>query len=57
MARANETRPVAVSATAKPTGETGVTKWDWVERSVWSERMLEALDKGVKGILSGPWAV
>jgi RNA-directed DNA polymerase len=24
-------------------------EWDWVERSVWTDRMLEALDKGVKG--------
>jgi len=26
--------------------------WEWVERSVWTERMLEALEKGVKG---GVW--
>jgi RNA-directed DNA polymerase len=26
--------------------------WDWVERSIWTERMLEALEKGVKG---GVW--
>ena len=34
---------------AKQPGETGPGKWDWVERSVWTERMLEALEKGVKG--------
>ncbi len=28
------------------------SKWEWVERSVWTERMLEALEKGVKG---GVW--
>jgi len=28
------------------------SKWDWVEHSVWTERMLEALEKGVKG---GVW--
>jgi RNA-directed DNA polymerase len=33
-------------------GETQTTQWDWVERSVWTERMLEALEKGVKG---GVW--
>lgn len=27
-------------------------KWDWVEPSVWTERMLTALDNGVKG---GKW--
>lgn len=37
---------------AKQPGETGPGKWDWVERSVWTERMLEALEKGVKG---GVW--
>lgn len=25
------------------------SRWPWVERSVWSERMLEALENGVKG--------
>ena len=32
--------------------ETGPKDWDWVERHVWTERMLEALVKGVKG---GVW--
>ena len=27
-------------------------QWDWVEREVWSERMLEALGRGVRG---GKW--
>lgn len=27
-------------------------RWDWVERSIWTERMLEALENGVKG---GKW--
>src|SRR5574337_826697 len=27
-------------------------RWPWVERSVWSERMLQALENGVKG---GKW--
>jgi len=33
-------------------GETGPRDWDRVERRVWTERMLEALVKGVKG---GVW--
>jgi len=41
-----------VSEETKQTGETRPTEWDWVERSVWTERMLEALEKGVKG---GVW--
>lgn len=32
-------------------GETE-SRWHWVEHSVWTERMLEALDRGVKG---GKW--
>jgi len=24
-------------------------RWPWVERSVWSERLLQALENGVKG--------
>jgi len=46
----NETNPVRVSCGTKQTGET--RPMDWVERSVWTDRMLEALDKGVKG---GVW--
>jgi RNA-directed DNA polymerase len=37
---------------AKQPGETRPVKWDWVEHSIWTERMLEALVKGVKG---GVW--
>jgi len=48
----NERKPVTVSKETKQTGETSPTEWDWVERSVWTDRMLEALEKGVKG---GVW--
>jgi hypothetical protein len=48
----DERKPVTVSKKTKQTGEIRPTQWDWVERSVWTERMLEALDKGVKG---GAW--
>jgi RNA-directed DNA polymerase len=27
-------------------------KWDWTEASVWTERMLETLERGIKG---GKW--
>jgi RNA-directed DNA polymerase len=46
----SETKPVTVPETAKQTGE--AQSLDWVERSIWTERMLEALVKGVKG---GVW--
>jgi len=49
----NEISPAGVSAQeAKQAGEAQAGRWDWVERSVWTDRMLEALDKGVKG---GVW--
>jgi len=43
----SETIPVAVPKTAKQGGE--ARPFDWVERSIWTDRMLEALVKGVKG--------
>ena len=46
-----ESQPVAVPARAKQAGE-AAPGWEWVERTVWTDRMLEALDKGVKG---GVW--
>ena len=44
-----EMKPVTVPDTAKQTGEVRSARWDWVERSIWTDRMLEALVKGVKG--------
>jgi len=49
MTTQSENRPAQVCNTAKQAGETETRKWDWVERSVWTERMLEALERGVKG--------
>jgi len=46
----SEGQPVAVPQRAKQTGEAGLL--DWVERSIWTDRMLEALIRGVKG---GVW--
>ncbi len=50
-AKTTEEAPTRVSATAKPVGETR-SRWDWTEPSVWTERMLTALEQGVKG---GSW--
>lgn len=46
-----ELGPVAVPDEAKQTGEIR-DRWCWVEPSVWTERMLTALEDGVKG---GKW--
>ena len=49
----NESEPplVAVPATAKRARE-ALLRWGWTEPTVWTERMLTALDEGVKG---GRW--
>ena len=47
MSIESEKIPVAVPETAKQAGE--ARSFDWVERSIWTDRMLEALVKGVKG--------
>jgi len=47
-----EQRPAKVSAATKQAGEAHSQRWSWVERTVWTERMLEALEEGVKG---GVW--
>lgn len=43
--------PAPVSQRTKQAGEAS-DRWSWVEPSVWTERMLAALDEGVKG---GKW--
>lgn len=43
--------PASVPAKAKQAGEVRA-RWAWTEPSVWSERMLTALEQGVKG---GVW--
>ncbi len=45
-----EKKPAAVPE-AKQAGETHA-RWEWVEPTVWTERMLSALEEGVKG---GKW--
>ena len=49
MAKLDEAKPGEVLKEAKQPGETLPARWNWVERSIWTERMLEALVKGVKG--------
>jgi RNA-directed DNA polymerase len=51
MTTPKEAEPVAVPARAKRAGEI-LRRWGWVEPSVWTERMLTALEQGVKG---GKW--
>ena len=46
-----EATPAGVPQGAKQAGEVRA-RWAWVEPVVWSERMLEALEEGVKG---GKW--
>lgn len=46
-----EETPSAVPATAQQDGDVW-TRWAWTEPAVWTERMLTALEKGVKG---GKW--
>ena len=43
--------PARVPETAKHVGEVR-SRWAWTEPSVWTERMLTALENGVKG---GNW--
>ena len=49
--RLEEARPAAVPDEAKQAGEVRA-RWAWVEPCVWTERMLTALEEGVKG---GKW--
>lgn len=49
--RGSEAEPASVPERAKRAGETE-DRWSWVEPSVWTERMLAALETGVKG---GKW--
>jgi len=51
MEAAKEEQPAAVPERAKQAGDIRA-RWAWVEPSVWTDRMLEALEKGVKG---GKW--
>ena len=49
--KTNEASPSRVPAGDSPDGEIR-GRWPWVERAVWTERMLEALERGPK---NGVW--
>jgi len=51
MAEPTEQSPPTVAATPAQ-GREVPSRWDWTEPAVWTERMLTALDNGVKG---GKW--
>ena len=51
MDRPTEITPAAVPERARRAGE-ATDRWTWVEPTVWTERMLTALEQGVKG---GKW--
>lgn len=51
MEASREGEPAAVPVGATQVGEIRA-RWAWVEPSVWTDRMLEALETGVKG---GKW--
>lgn len=50
--RQSESQAPGVPARATQGAETHAGKWRWVEATVWSERMLAALENGVRG---GKW--
>lgn len=51
MNRRRENPPTIVPATATQEGDVR-TRWSWTEPAVWTDRMLTALEQGVKG---GMW--
>jgi hypothetical protein len=51
MSKTTEEQPMAVSERAIRIGEFP-GRWSWTEPAVWTERMLKALEQGVKG---GKW--
>lgn len=48
MNETTDVNPTQVPATAKQVGEVRA-RWAWAEPSVWTDRMLTALEQGVKG--------
>ncbi len=48
MNQARDDNPATVPTTAKQAGEVRA-RWAWAEPSVWTDRMLTALEQGVKG--------
>jgi RNA-directed DNA polymerase len=52
MKTPKEEPPAGVAATPSQAGEALRQKWSWVEPTVWTDRMLMALENGVEG---GKW--
>jgi len=52
MSGPQEQEPAAVAATPQQAGEALRQRWQWVEPTVWTDRMLRALETTVKG---GKW--
>ncbi len=50
MSKPTEDQPEPVSARAKQSGEV-LGRWSWTEPTVWTKRMLTALETGVKGAM------
>lgn len=48
----NESKPRTVDQSELKRGGEISSRWGWVERTVWNDRMLEALETGVRG---GKW--
>jgi len=44
-----EREVVSVSEEARPATSAAACDWAWVDRTIWTERMLAALDNGVRG--------
>jgi hypothetical protein len=50
MSAPHEEKPAAVAAKPQQVGENPHQQWWWVERTVWTDRMLTALQSGaIKG--------
>lgn len=53
MKASEQANPAVVTPSgSKQAGEALRQRWHWVEATVWTERMLETLERGVKG---GKW--
>jgi len=48
MTKSNEQQPTTVPETATQAGDV-LLHWSWAEHAVWTERMLTALEQGVRG--------
>ncbi len=44
-----EREEVSVPVVARPASSAAARDWAWVDRTIWTERMLAALDNGVRG--------